>query len=61
MLTPQWVAAESTPDGPAGDDSALLDAGRIDRNCELEILRRSSVMRVTVRPIELAAPVPTSP
>lgn len=61
MLTPQRVAAESAPGEPAADDSALLDAGRIDRDCELELLRRSSLVKVTVRPIELAAPAQTAP
>jgi S1-C subfamily serine protease len=32
-----------------------LDAGLIGRECELQLLRRSSVMKVTVRPIELPA------
>jgi S1-C subfamily serine protease len=33
----------------------LLDSGRIDRPCELQLLRRTSVIRVTIRPIELPA------
>jgi S1-C subfamily serine protease len=33
----------------------LLDAGRIGRDCELQLLRRSSVIRVKIRPIELPA------
>jgi S1-C subfamily serine protease len=31
----------------------LLDASWIDRNCELKVLRRSSVIKMTLRPIEL--------
>ena len=31
----------------------LLDLARIGRECELQILRRSSVIRVKIRPIEL--------
>jgi len=34
----------------------LLDAGCIGRECELMLLRRSAVMRVRLRPIELPAP-----
>jgi S1-C subfamily serine protease len=33
----------------------LLDAGWIGRECELQLLRRSSVIRVKIRPIELPA------
>jgi S1-C subfamily serine protease len=33
----------------------LLDAGRIGRDCELQLLRRSDLVRVKLRPIELAA------
>jgi S1-C subfamily serine protease len=33
----------------------LLDASRIARDCELKLLRRSSVLSLTVRPIELRA------
>ncbi|HXI48927.1 MAG TPA: trypsin-like peptidase domain-containing protein [Steroidobacteraceae bacterium] len=32
-----------------------LDAGLIGRECELQLLRRSSVMKVTIRPIEMPA------
>ncbi len=31
----------------------LLDAGLIGRECELKLLRRSNVIRVTIRPIEM--------
>ncbi len=54
MLTPQWVAAESAADS-CNDDAALLDAAWIDRECELQLLRRSSVIRVKIRPIESPA------
>jgi S1-C subfamily serine protease len=33
----------------------LLDAGRIGRDCELQLLRRSDLVRVNLRPIELPA------
>jgi S1-C subfamily serine protease len=33
----------------------LLDAGWIGRDCELKLLRRSSLLQVTLRPIELRA------
>ncbi|MGA2187815.1 MAG: trypsin-like peptidase domain-containing protein [Steroidobacteraceae bacterium] len=33
----------------------LLDAGWIGRDCELTLLRRSSILQVTLRPIELPA------
>ncbi|MGO9037640.1 MAG: S1C family serine protease [Steroidobacteraceae bacterium] len=33
----------------------LLDSSRIGRDCEVQLLRRSSVVRVNVRPIELPA------
>jgi len=32
----------------------LLDAGRIGRDCELKLLRGSSIVQATLRPIELA-------
>jgi S1-C subfamily serine protease len=35
----------------------LLDASCIGRDCELQLLRRSALMRVKLRPIELPAPV----
>jgi hypothetical protein len=34
----------------------LLDAGCIGRDCELTILRRSSLIQLALRPIELPAP-----
>jgi hypothetical protein len=33
----------------------LIDASWIGRDCELELLRRSSIIHVTLRPIELPA------
>jgi S1-C subfamily serine protease len=33
-----------------------LDAGLIGRACELQLLRRSSLIRVTIRPVEMPAP-----
>jgi S1-C subfamily serine protease len=32
-----------------------LDGSLIGRECELQLLRRSSVMKVTIRPIEMPA------
>jgi S1-C subfamily serine protease len=34
----------------------LLDASRIGRDCELTLLRRSALIRVNLRPIEMPAP-----
>jgi len=34
----------------------LLDASCIGRDCELELLRRSAVLRLRLRPIELPTP-----
>jgi S1-C subfamily serine protease len=33
----------------------LLDAGRIGRECELQLLRRSSLIHVKIRPVEMPA------
>ena len=37
----------------------LLDGARIGRDCELKLLRGSSIVQATLRPIELAAPKET--
>jgi S1-C subfamily serine protease len=50
------VAIDGRPVDGIDGLQRLLDAGRIGRDCELTILRRSSLIRVGVRPVELAAP-----
>jgi hypothetical protein len=60
MLTPQWASFESPAiDGKPVDGidglQRLLDASWIGRDCVLELLRRSSIIHVTLRPIELPA------
>jgi S1-C subfamily serine protease len=39
----------------------MLDASLIGRACELQLLRRSSVIRVTIRPVEMPAHRPSTP
>jgi S1-C subfamily serine protease len=41
--------------GVIGSLQRLLDASLIGRECELQLLRRSSVIRVTIRPVEMPA------
>jgi hypothetical protein len=65
MLTAHWastlnVSEESSTPGDSfkraaalDNDASLLDASWIGRECELQLLRRSSVIRVKIRPIEL--------
>ena len=48
--------ARGTPVDGIDGLQRLLDADWIGRECELQLLRRSSVIRVKIRPIELAAP-----
>ncbi len=50
------IALDGVPVDGIDGLQRLLDAGRIGRECELMLLRRSAVMRVTLRPIELPAP-----
>lgn len=55
MLTPQWAGAQSAADS-FDEDASLLDAysgAVIGRDGELQLLRRSSIIRVKIRPIEL--------
>jgi S1-C subfamily serine protease len=49
------IALEGVPVDGIDDLQRLLDASRIGRDCELQVLRRSAVIRLTVRPIELPA------
>jgi S1-C subfamily serine protease len=37
----------------------LLDASLIGRECELQLLRRSSLIRVSIRPVEMPSPIRT--
>jgi S1-C subfamily serine protease len=50
------IALDGVPVDGIDGLQRLLDAGCIGRECELMLLRRSAVMRVTLRPIELPAP-----
>jgi S1-C subfamily serine protease len=49
----RMVALDGTPVDGIDGLQRLLDAGRIGRACELELLRRSSLIRVKIQPIEL--------
>jgi S1-C subfamily serine protease len=49
------VALEGAPIDGIDGLQRLLDATWIDRDCELQLLRRSAQMRMTIRPIELPA------
>jgi S1-C subfamily serine protease len=50
------VAIDGTPIDGIDALQRRLDASRIDRDCALALLRGSSVVDVTLRPIELPAP-----
>jgi S1-C subfamily serine protease len=39
----------------------LLDASLIGRECELQLLRRSSVIKVAIRPVEMPVHRPGTP
>jgi S1-C subfamily serine protease len=49
------IALDGTPIDGIDSLQRLLDASMIGRDCELQILRRTSVLRVKVRPIEMPA------
>lgn len=49
----RMVALDGAPIDGIDGLQRLLDAGWIGRECELQLLRRSSVVRVKIRPIEL--------
>jgi S1-C subfamily serine protease len=51
----RMIALDGVPIGGIDGLQRLLDASLIGRECELLLLRRSSVMRLTIRPIELPA------
>ena len=49
------VASDGKPIDGIDGLQRLLDSTRIDRNCELKALRRSSVIELSLRPIEVPA------
>jgi S1-C subfamily serine protease len=49
----RMIALDGVPIDGIDGLQRLLDAGWIGRECELQLLRRSSVIRVKIRPIEL--------
>jgi S1-C subfamily serine protease len=49
------IALDGSPVDGIDDLQRLLDAGRIGRDCELTLLRRSSLLRLRLQPIELPA------
>jgi len=49
----RMIALDGTPIDGIDGLQRLLDASLIGRECELQLLRRSSVMQVTIRPIEM--------
>jgi S1-C subfamily serine protease len=54
----RMIALDGAPIDGIDSLQRLLDAGWIGREGELQLLRRSSLMRVNIRPIELPAPGP---
>jgi S1-C subfamily serine protease len=50
------VSLEGVPVDGIDGLQRLLDASRIGRDCELKLLRRSALIRVNLRPIEMPAP-----
>jgi S1-C subfamily serine protease len=52
----RMIAIDDRPIDGIDGLQRLLDSSWIDRTCELKILRRSSILTVTLRPIELPAP-----
>jgi S1-C subfamily serine protease len=51
----RMIAIDDKPISGIDDLQRLLDSSWIDRDCELKILRRSFIIKVTLRPIELRA------
>jgi S1-C subfamily serine protease len=51
----RMIAIDGKPIDGIDGLQRLLDSSWIDRACELKILRRSSVLEVTLRPIEVPA------
>jgi S1-C subfamily serine protease len=50
------ISLEGVPVDGIDGLQRLLDASRIGRDCELQLLRRSALIRVNLRPIEMPAP-----
>ena len=55
------VAVDGAPIDGIDSLQRLLDAGRIDREVELTLLRRSTLLRLRIRPVELPAQKADSP
>jgi S1-C subfamily serine protease len=51
----RMIAVDGAPVDGIDGLQRLLDASWIGRECELQLLRRSSVIRVKIRPIEMPA------
>ncbi len=51
----RMISIDGTPIDGIDGLQRLLDAGWIGRECELQLLRRSSVIRVNIRPMEMPA------
>ena len=51
----RMIAIDDKPIDGIDGLQRLLDSGWIDRNCQLKILRRSSIIELNLRPIELPA------
>jgi len=49
----RMIAIDDKPIDGIDSLQRLLDASWIDRNCELKVLRRSSIIKMTLRPIEV--------
>ena len=54
-VSDRMIALDDQPISGIDGLQRLLDSTWIDRDCELKILRRSSIIKVTLRPIELPA------
>jgi S1-C subfamily serine protease len=46
------IALQGAPVDGVDNLQRLLDAGRIGRDCELTLLRRSTLVHLTIRPVE---------
>jgi S1-C subfamily serine protease len=51
----RMIALDGTPIDGIDSLQRLLDASMIGRECELQILRRTSVLQVKIRPVEMPA------
>jgi S1-C subfamily serine protease len=51
----RMIALDGTPIDGIDSLQRLLDASMIGRECELQILRRTSVLQVRIRPVEMPA------